>query len=478
VAMSTTRTPISTPTSFLTPHRVLAMNNMSAILAGVSLLLCLIVLGIVGLIYSNRESRKSLDRLSFRLLMYALLSNCVYSIGYIICVKVNPGVIAGVWLIQFWLGITNYFILCIALNLQLVLVHSVNVLALEKYYIIGTFALNLAITLPPLIKGKFGWDHVIGVCWLTSTNKRDRLIWQISTQLFWILLAVAITGVSAAITLTYLYKHKFPGKGALGSSSAASTSGRFRSIPMLDTRGHPLRRNATRLASKNLSNDKSFRSVVFRISIYPIVMIILNFFITVADLRISTAEGIYTQYDYNLYVVYYAFYGGRGIFYALMAFIDPCISRGLNVWRGQHSPSGLEQEEDALQYSLGGGIISVQAEIIRFVEEIGLFPGSDNGRGQGTRARNGSGSTMDSLRYEESNEGGGERERAMERERGIEVERGRGRERERGPENVGVEERGTWESHGSGQLQLEIQRSVQERMEMMQAAEAHVKRQI
>lgn len=59
-----------------------------------------------------------------------------------------------------------------------------------------------------VIKGKFGWDHVIGVCWLTSTNKRDRLVWQISTQLLWILLAVAITGVSAAITLTYLYKHK------------------------------------------------------------------------------------------------------------------------------------------------------------------------------------------------------------------------------------------------------------------------------
>ena len=66
---------------------------------------------------------------------------------------------AGVWLIQFWLGVTNWFILCIAINLQLVLVHVVDGLALEKWYIMGTIGLNLAITLPPCKPAS--WFHVL-----------------------------------------------------------------------------------------------------------------------------------------------------------------------------------------------------------------------------------------------------------------------------------------------------------------------------
>lgn len=47
---------------------------MSAVLAGVSLMACLLVLGLVAVIYSNRDSRRALDRLSFRLLVYALMA--------------------------------------------------------------------------------------------------------------------------------------------------------------------------------------------------------------------------------------------------------------------------------------------------------------------------------------------------------------------------------------------------------------------
>lgn len=77
-------------------------------------------------------------------------------------------------MIQFWLGVTNWLITCVALNLELVLVHLFNGLVLEKYYLLGTLVINLGTTLPPLIKGKFGWDDVIGVCWLTSADSNDR----------------------------------------------------------------------------------------------------------------------------------------------------------------------------------------------------------------------------------------------------------------------------------------------------------------
>jgi hypothetical protein len=50
---------------------------MSAILAGISGIFCLMVLGLVAFLYRNPETRKALDRLSFRLLVYALLAEYV-----------------------------------------------------------------------------------------------------------------------------------------------------------------------------------------------------------------------------------------------------------------------------------------------------------------------------------------------------------------------------------------------------------------
>lgn len=58
-----------------------------------------------------------------------------------------------------------------------------------------------------------------------------------------------------------------------------------------------------------------------------------------------------------------------------MAIIDPSILRGIRVWRGLHCHDH-EDEDGNLDFTLGGGIINVQAEIIRFVEELGLYPGT------------------------------------------------------------------------------------------------------
>jgi hypothetical protein len=110
-----------------------------------------------------------------------------------------------------------------------------------------------------------------------------------------------------------------------------------------------------------------------RISLYPIVMVVLNLVITIADIRISTASGIYSQGDYSLYVVYYALYGARGIFYAMIAIIDPSILRGIRVWRGLHSAAMSSVSDDNYDFTVGGGIISVQAEITRLAEELGIY---------------------------------------------------------------------------------------------------------
>ncbi|KAL0636489.1 hypothetical protein Q9L58_004539 [Maublancomyces gigas] len=250
------QTQAPSPTSFLTPDRILLMNNMSAVLAGVSLMACLLVLGLVAVIYSDRDSRRALDRLSFRLLVYALMANS------------------------------------------------------------GAFP-----TRGPL----------------SDEENEARLI---SIQ-------------------------------------------RFQDIPMLDGHGKPmtggrkLRRSATKLASRSLSTHRRFRNIILRISIYPLVMILLNFLIVVVDIRISTSKGIYTPTDYYLYIIYYTLYGSRGLIYALMAIFDPSIIRGIRVWRGSHHHDDNEDGGASASFTLGGGIISVQGEIIRFVEELGLYPGAD-----------------------------------------------------------------------------------------------------
>ncbi|KAJ6261492.1 hypothetical protein Dda_4162 [Drechslerella dactyloides] len=391
--------PTNSPSSWLTPTRIKMMNDMSAILAGISLLFCLMLLGFILMLFLNVHARKCLDRVSFRLICYSLISNCFYCIGYIICVEVPPGFfcVAGVWMIQFWLGITNWLITCVALNLELVLVHLCNGLVMEKYYLIGTLALNLGTTLPPLIKGKFGWDDVIGVCWLTSDNYEDRLKWQISTQLMWILLAVFITCLCCCTTVFHLYRHKFTTLSVLNQNKPptdAEVAGSVTRSICSDANRESANYSASRGAQKSLLSSHEFRSIILRISLYPIVMMVLNLVITIADIRISILSGIYSQGDYALYALYYALYGARGMFYALIAVMDPSLQRAYHVWRGegrlgtyndtivengtvndnndpevgQISLPGAETLENALEPNITNGI-SVKTEIYSEVTE-------------------------------------------------------------------------------------------------------------
>jgi len=113
-------------------------------------------------------------------------------------------------------------------------------------------------------------------------------------------------------------------------------------------------------------------------------MIILNLIITIADIRISTSSGIYTSLDYGIYVIYYALYGARGIFYALIAVADPALMRAYKVWRGGKNSSGGTQIT-ALDTAAETGTknpygtptelagINVQTEIESYVQETKIY---------------------------------------------------------------------------------------------------------
>ena len=252
-----------------------------------------------------------------------------------------------------------------------------------------------------VIKGKFGWDPIIKVCWLTSDNDADRLRWQISTQLAWILFTIFLTMLASVITIGHLYKHKVRiYKQSSRYTERLMVYAQFTSVRLLKAHAKTnstsqkemnsvdsavatdrKRSGAYKGASRNLMTNVEFRKIILRISIYPVVMIILNLIITIADIRISTASGIYTKLDYGIYVIYYALYGARGLFYALIAVADPALIRAYKVWRGERNLSGLSQitaldntleaQSPKFQHDDSSNMpgISVQTEIESYVQE-------------------------------------------------------------------------------------------------------------
>ncbi|KAJ7913464.1 hypothetical protein B0H13DRAFT_1873889 [Mycena leptocephala] len=117
---------------------------------------------------SQRRSRPHLHRVSFRLLVYAMVSNFILSVTMISTETFITGPIAaaGCAFAAFAINASLLFsagmYFCMALNLQLVLVHGVNGLKMEKYYVIGSSLLVAVCTLSPLAAGQLGPYN--GVC--------------------------------------------------------------------------------------------------------------------------------------------------------------------------------------------------------------------------------------------------------------------------------------------------------------------------
>ncbi|KAJ7926225.1 hypothetical protein B0H13DRAFT_2313795 [Mycena leptocephala] len=61
---------------------------------------------------------------------------------------------------------------CMAVNLQLVLIHGVNGNKMEKYYLLAAAFLCAACNIPPLVSGVFGWYAPAAKCWLTPPYPR------------------------------------------------------------------------------------------------------------------------------------------------------------------------------------------------------------------------------------------------------------------------------------------------------------------
>ncbi|KAJ7635393.1 hypothetical protein FB45DRAFT_865912 [Roridomyces roridus] len=174
------------------------------------------------------SARTHLDRVNFRLLVYALVSQ------YEILVSSHPSR-ANPFILLF----SGSIFFCVALNLMLVLDNSIwhplffgtgglpqignpnfrhpsnfmlsfflsqwNGRMMEKYYIIGSLVLSGACVASACAAGRLGLDTKNHVCWYNNENEAEMLRWVIGTQVVWLLLlSVAELGVFIIILLHLL----------------------------------------------------------------------------------------------------------------------------------------------------------------------------------------------------------------------------------------------------------------------------------
>ncbi|KAJ6585755.1 hypothetical protein B0H19DRAFT_1250532 [Mycena capillaripes] len=260
-------------------------------------------------------SRRYLDRVSFRLLVYALLAHLVFGIMLpLSSVAMHPG-----WhcdLLAFIANLTLMFsagmCFCIALNLQLVLVHNFNGQKMEKYYILGTTFVCLICNIVPYASGKLGYA-VNETCWYRSPDP-EALHWLIGTQTFW-LLSTSFGEVGAFLVIFGYFI-----------------------IYQLDTR---LFRRDNRLSGTHVSDGSHragstismFRNIILRIGLYPLVSCLLNVSGAVLDLRVMKEDRIQP----NLNLADLAIYAARPLIYGLLAATDPSFTRALRALRHPES---------------------------------------------------------------------------------------------------------------------------------------------
>ncbi|KAK7055811.1 hypothetical protein R3P38DRAFT_3565632 [Favolaschia claudopus] len=347
----------------------------------------------------NPKSRRYLDRVSFRLLVYALVAHIVFGVVFTVgALTAYPG-----WQCNFLSFMTNLSLMfsasmffCVALNLPLVLGQHVTGKKMEKFYILGSATICLIANIIPYATGNLGWDAQNRTCWYRSGNPGDnsRMIhWLLATQSIWLLLFsmgevfafLAIVGYLVAYELDQRRFHSHATRQSMKSGGDGGTQQRHAGSTVL-----------------------MLNNIVIRVALYPLISCLLNISTTVLDLyEMKHPHHSKTNWRLNLMgkylplpLTHLAIYSGRPLIYGLLAATDPSFVRALNALC---HPEGESTGSD----------------------QSGVVPGSPTARGLGT----GSAclSTVIELSVDEGSGFGGSREASAVHEGSVYAHKG-GRE--------------------------------------------------
>ncbi|KAJ7898613.1 hypothetical protein B0H14DRAFT_3853043 [Mycena olivaceomarginata] len=343
-----------------TPALVNLSNQLWAITAMIGAALCGVVLIVIGIVALNPVCRPHLDRVSFRILVWALAANTVFGITNAIGGKfTGPTWTCGldIWLLQLTLELSSFLLFSIALNLQLVIVHQINGKKMQRWYILGSIIISLALTVPPYALKQYGWDPLVQDCWYSNDDPKQRLAWQIGTQLFWSLLAVTGEVICTSIVVIYMVRHQLrKNRIMFGNGSRIGTGSvtRSRSGSVVAT------------ANNQVNHANAYRGIIFRIIAYPIASAVFNLASVVCVIHATQNDGVHDWTGYRVLLLSDFVYGGRSIMYALLAATDPALVRAVRAFI-QHSrglyPSSVSGAHSTLRGTESKGNLSVHIEL-------------------------------------------------------------------------------------------------------------------
>ncbi|OCF44534.1 hypothetical protein I317_01606 [Kwoniella heveanensis CBS 569] len=313
----------------ITEYDIRYWNAMAGIAAGIALILALFVLGSALWIHQYKGARHVLDRISFRIVLWSMAWEIVYSV--------------------------NYLIVCGR--------------GLEKWYVIGSTVLGLGVPIAPAALGHLGYDPDFGTCHGSSDSLPD---YRPATA-------------SVFLTMVCLIKHGRATKKLLlggntlnreihrvtlsdeSDGTGQTSSGSWCLPPVLmrrdctqdSQRGKAKlvrlgRRRRARLGARTLQDR--LLEIALKISLYPVALIIVNGILTAGDLYLTITGGVNSRSDFILFLVYNFLYGGRGIIFACLGiFVDPCLARGfkavLRLRREERRKQNSDLEQDATPHA-------------------------------------------------------------------------------------------------------------------------------
>ncbi|KAJ6479071.1 hypothetical protein C8R45DRAFT_933852 [Mycena sanguinolenta] len=271
-----------------------------------------VLLSLYGYAAWNPVSRRYLDRVSFRLLTYALIAHTPWTTVRTPAISQQCsssrsrsfGTMTQQQQLSLLFSAGMFF--SIAINLPLVLALNIDGKNMEKYYVGGVTLIALVSNLAAYASGNLGWDDVNGTCWYHNKDPVVMLHWLVGTQSVWILLASLGEVIAFIVIVGYLVVYRLVPEDT-PSSYASNASHRPGSTIL------------------------RFRNIILRI--------VLKFYLLQNGQKNIPA---FQQKNWRMYLADFAIYAGRPIIYGLLAATDSSFIRALRALRN------LENESETL----------------------------------------------------------------------------------------------------------------------------------
>ncbi|THU95965.1 hypothetical protein K435DRAFT_859049 [Dendrothele bispora CBS 962.96] len=311
-------------TYYMTQHKRDVANYIWMTTSAVGAAACFLILFITFAIWLHPKSRAHLDRVSWRIVVWALAANFIFAIASVASSRLpqSSETLCGfsVFVLQIALQFSGSLFFTISLNLQLVVIHGFSGQKFEKFYIAGSAAIAIILNVPPYATGKFGWDPMEGNCWYTlDSSKEDKLVWQIATQMIWTALTAFGEIINSACVIIWMWRYNRRVRHVTQQLSSKNSSESDQSDHVHETN------------SQRSFTPINYKGIFVRISRYPLASCFVNLLSIFTALHSTMINDYGSQTDYNILLLSDFLYGGRPVVYATLAALDPAFIRGFKT---------------------------------------------------------------------------------------------------------------------------------------------------